>query len=265
MRFSSLHNHTVYSDGVGTIKENIESAISKNMLSIGFSDHSFTDCDTSYCMKKQDYDNYLAEISAAKQEYKDIIPIYAGIEMDFFSEINRNSFDYIIASVHYIIRDGICYPVDHSAKQQQDCIEDAFGGNVYDMAKCYFDMVAEHAARNKPDIIGHFDVINKFSLMPEDDKYLQIAFDAMTETAKYCNVFEINTGAISRGIRKQPYPSKELLKHLLSLGGKVVINADSHDPKNLDCFFNESVDILREVGFNSFGVFNGNGFDKIII
>lgn len=265
MRFSSLHNHTVYSDGIGTIKENIESAISKNLLSIGISDHSFTACDTSYCMKKEDYDNYLAEIAKLKQEYKDKIPVFAGIEMDYFSEIDREKFDYVIASVHYIIKDGICYPVDHSAKQQQDCIIDAFGGNVYDMAKCYYDMVVEHAVRNKPDIIGHFDVINKFSLMPEDDKYLENAKQAMDEIIKHCNIFEINTGAIARGYRKEPYPSRELLEHLLSIGGKVVINADSHNPKNLDYFFNESVEILKNVGFTSYCVFNDRGFEDIKI
>lgn len=265
MRFSSLHNHTVFSDGVGTVKENIESAISKNLLSIGFSDHSFTACDTSYCMKLEDYDKYLAEIAAAKQEYKDIIPIYSGIEMDYFSEIDRSKFDYVIASVHYIIKNNICYPVDHSAKQQQDCIEDAFGGNIYDMAKFYFESVVDHVHRNKPDIIGHFDVLAKFSLMPEDEKYFDIAKAAMTEAAKYCDVFEINTGAISRGYRTDPYPDKVLLKHLLSLRGKVVINADSHNPKNLDCHFVESAQLLKEVGFKSHYVFNGKNFDEIKI
>ncbi len=56
MRFSNLHTHTTFSDGVGTVRENIESAIAKNMLSLGFSDHSFTACDTSYCMKLEDYE-----------------------------------------------------------------------------------------------------------------------------------------------------------------------------------------------------------------
>lgn len=265
MRFSNLHNHTVYSDGIGTVRENIESAISKNMLSIGFSDHSFTACDTSYCMKLEDYDRYLSDIAAAKEEYKDIIPVYAGIELDCYSEIDRSKFDYIIASVHYIIKDNICYPVDHSAKQQLDCIEDAFGGDVYAMAEYYYNSVVEHVAACKPDIIGHFDVISKFGLMPEDDKYFKIASDAMSEAAKSCDMFEINTGAIARGYKTAPYPHKELLKHLHKIGSKVCINADSHNPEHLDLFFNESVEILREVGFGSFYVFNGKGFDEIKI
>lgn len=266
MRFSNLHTHTTYSDGVGTVRENIESAISKNMLSLGFSDHSYTACDTSYCMKLSDYDKYLSEIENMKKEYKDKLPIYTGLEKDYYSEIDRSCFDYIIASVHYIIRNGICYPIDHSGKQQMDCVADAFGGNVYDMAKCFFDMVAEQAAKVKPDVIGHFDVINKFSLMPEnEDKFINIAMDSMKETIKHCKCFEINTGAVANGYRKNPYPNKVLLELLLNLGGEVVIDSDSHKPANLDFYFKESVNLLKDVGFHHFCVFDGNGFDKINI
>ena len=59
---------------------------------------------------------------------------------------------------------------------------------------------------------GHFDVITKFSLMPEaDDAYRTIAADALKEVLKICPYIEMNTGAISRGWRKTPYPASYLL------------------------------------------------------
>ena len=264
MRFSNLHTHTTFSDGKGTVRENIESAIAKNMLSLGFSDHSFTACDTSYCMKLSDYERYCAEVRALAAEYREKLPVYLGLEKDYYSEIDRGMFDYVIASVHYIVKGGVCYPIDHSRKQQEDCIAEVFGGNILDMAKCYYEMVAEHAALVKPDVIGHFDVLNKFSIMPEaDDRYMRIAEDAMKEAFKHCPRFEINTGGISRGWRKDPYPSLYLLELLHLLGGEVVINSDSHHPDNLDFYFNESAAILKKAGFESYSVFNGKGFDKI--
>lgn len=266
MRFSNLHTHTTFSDGKGTVRENIESAIKKNMLSLGFSDHSFTACDTSYCMKLEDYEKYCNEINALKEEYKDKLPVFLGMEKDYYSEIDKNLFDYVIASVHYIVSGGVCYPIDHSRKQQEDCINEVFHGNVLDMAKCYYGMVAEHAALCKPDVIGHFDVLNKFSIMPEtDDRYIYIAEEAMKEAFKHCPRFELNTGGISRGWRKDPYPSVNLLELLRDLGGEVVINSDSHHPDNLDFFFNESAEILRRAGYKTFSVFNGKGFDKILL
>lgn len=266
MRFSNLHTHSTYSDGKGTLRENVESALKKNMLSLGFSDHSFTECDPSYCMKLSDYEAYAKEARALIDEYKDRIPLFLGIEKDYYSQIDKSVYDYVIASVHYIVKDGICYPIDHSRIQQQECIRDAFGGNIFDMAQCYYDMVAEHVSEVKPTVVGHFDVLNKFSIMPEgDDKYIRMTVDAMTECAKYCKYFEVNTGGISRGWRKDPYPSDYLLKHLLDLGGEVVINSDSHHPDNLDFYFNESVELIRSVGYDHFCVFNGKDFDKIKI
>lgn len=264
MRFSNLHTHTTFSDGAGTVRENIESAIAKNMLSLGFSDHSFTACDTSYCMKLSDYSAYRREVNAMKSEYEGRIPVFLGMEKDYYSEIDNSEYDYVIASVHYIVHKGVCYPIDHSRIQQEDCIREVFGGDVLSMAKCYYDMVAEHASLAKPTVIGHFDVLNKFSIMPEDDeRYRKITLDAMDEAAKYCKCFEVNTGGISRGWRKNPYPNDYLLKHLLEIGGEVVINSDSHHPNNLDFYFEESAEILKNVGFKHFCVFNGQGFDKI--
>ena len=143
MRYSNIHNHTTFSDGKHTMEENVLSAIEKNMLSLGFSDHSFTACDTSYCMKEEDYSAYLQPICQLKEAYTDKLSIFAGMELDYYSELDASDYDYIIASVHYIVKDGICYPIDHSPEQQTDCIEHAFDGDALAMAQCYFDMLCE--------------------------------------------------------------------------------------------------------------------------
>ena len=266
MRYSNLHNHTTFSDGKHTVEENILSAIEKDMLSLGFSDHSFTACDTSYCMKPEQYDEYLKTIAEMKKKYEDRIPIYTGIELDYYSQVDREQFDYIIASVHYIIRNGVTYPIDHSLRQQQECIRDAFGGSVLDMVKAYFDTITEHVIRTKPHCVGHFDVITKFSIMPEDDDaYRQIAASALKEILKHCSYVEMNTGAIAKGWRKTPYPECYLLDTLRENGGEVLLGADSHDKNNLIFHFDEAAELLKEYGFDHINVFNGTGFDKMAI
>ena len=47
MRYVNLHNHSTFSDGRHTPEEIVLAAIEKNMLGIGFSDHSYTDFDPS--------------------------------------------------------------------------------------------------------------------------------------------------------------------------------------------------------------------------
>lgn len=264
MRYSNLHNHSTFSDGKHTLEENVLSALEKNMLSLGFSDHSFTACDTSYCMKQEQYGAYLQAIAELKARYADRIPLYAGMELDYYSDFAPEQYDYFLCSVHYIIKNGVTYPIDHTPQQQLECIRDAFGGSVLDMAKCYYDMLTEHVARWKPTFVGHFDVITKFSLMPEaDEAYRAIAAEALKEILKHCSYVEMNTGAISRGWRKVPYLNPELLAVLKENGGKVLLGADSHDKNNLTFFFDECVQILKQNNIRTLSVFNGTGFNEM--
>ena len=266
MRYSNLHTHSVFSDGKHTLEENVLSAIEKGMCSLGFSDHSHTDCDLSYCMKTEQYDAYLQEIARLKKAYAHQIPLYAGLELDAYSQCDRERFDYLIASVHYLVLDGVCHPIDHSAQQQLDCMAQGFDGNVLAMAKAYYDLLTAHVEKTKPTFVGHFDVITKFSLMPvEDLKYQQIAGEALERVLRTCPYVEMNTGAISRGVRKTPYPSPELLEILRDKGGEVVLGSDSHHRDNLIFGFDGCVQTLKQMGFDHISVFNGKGFDPVEI
>ena len=226
MRYTNLHTHTNFSDGAHSVAENVASAVDKNMLSLGFSDHSYTACDPLYCMKPAQYEAYLQTLEAAKKDSP--IPIYAGLELDAYSDDDTSVFDYILASAHYIVKDGVCHPIDHSPAQQQTCMRDAFGGSVLDMAKCYFDILGEHVA-------------------------------------KICPYIEMNTGAISRGWRKTPYPGSYLLEVVKENGGHMVLGSDSHNLNNLTFHFDESVELLRQAGIDHIAVFNGKGFDHTAI
>ncbi len=264
MKYSNLHTHSTFSDGKGTPLANVQSAINFGMESLGFSDHSFTACDPSYCMKEENYPAYIREITALKGQFKGVLPIFLGLEKDYYSVGDDSVFDYIIASVHYICKNGKCYPIDHSAKQQIECAEEVFGGSFVDLAKCYFDMLTEHVAKTKPTLIGHFDVITKFSLMPEEDeRYLAIANQALKECLKLCPYIEMNTGGISRGWRKDPYPNRYLLQTVKDCGGKVVLSSDSHAPENLIYDFDRCCTLLKQANINEIWQFNGRDYNKI--
>lgn len=266
MQYVNLHNHTVYSDGVNTMEENVESAIEKGMYALGFSDHSYTPCDESYCMMPEDYSVYLQELSRLKEKYRDKLRIYAGLELDYYSVPDFAAFDYCLASVHYMVRNGRTYAIDHSLAQQEKCCEEVFGGDRLSMAKYYYDQLTEHVKRCKPTFVGHFDVITKFSYMPEEaPRYQEIAANALQEIVKICPYIEVNTGAIARKCRTTPYPARFLLERMLSLGAKPVLGSDSHQKENLTFWFDEAVELLKEVGFTHIARFEGDGFKDIAI
>ena len=266
MRFSNFHTHTCFSDGKNTPEEVVLSAIDKGFSAIGFSDHSETQCDLSYCMKLADYPAYFKTVNALKEKYKDKIDVLLGLELDYESEIIREGLDYTIGSVHYICAKGECHPIDHSLAQQEHCIEVLCGGDPLEMAKRYYDILVEHITRCRPTIIGHFDVITKFGIFDNpSDRYIDVARDALDAAMQVCPIVEMNTGAISRKKRDLPYPADFLLRRVKENGGEIILSADSHAADTIDCFFPQSVEILRGLGFDHIVSMSKNGFVRVDI
>ena len=266
MQYVNLHNHSTYSDGQFSMEDNVKSAIEKGMLALGFSDHSYTPCDESYCMMSQDYTAYLQEIKGLKEKYRGKIALYAGIELDYDSNPDTTAFDYCLASVHYIVREGKTYPIDHSLPQQVRCCRELFDGDKLAMARCYYGQLVDHVKRCKPTFVGHFDVIAKFSYMPEEDpEYQEIASRALEEIVKVCPYIEVNTGAIARKCKDTPYPARFLMEKMLALGAKPVLGSDRHHKDNLIFWFDEAVALLKDVGFTHISRFEGNGFTDVEI
>ena len=260
MRYSDLHTHTVFSDGIHTMEENVRAAQAQQMLYIGFSDHSHTPCDLSYCMHKERYGAYLREAERWKRESE--IPVYIGLELDANSRDDVSVYDYIIASAHYVFSKGVCYPVDHAPELLEACIREGFGGNVLEMAKCYFETLCEHVAKVRPTFVGHFDVLTKFSMIPEEETgYLELAQTYLKEVIRLCPYLELNLGAMAKGWRQTPYPAEYLLDTVRSSGGKLLLSSDSHRTEHLTYRFDEAVALLRKSGFDCIHVFNGDGFE----
>ena len=111
-----FHIHTTFCDGTDSAEDIVREAIRKKMKRLGFSGHSYTFFDESYCMSKSGTEEYKAEINRLKEEYRADIDILCGIEQDFYSKEPTDGYDYVIGSVHYIKKNGEYFPVDESAE-----------------------------------------------------------------------------------------------------------------------------------------------------
>ena len=60
---------------------------------------------------------------------------------------------------------------------------------------------------------------------------------AMEKLVAAGKIFEVNTGAISRGYRTTPYPSAQWLRLLREMGGRVTVSADAHHKSGVTCAF----------------------------
>jgi histidinol-phosphatase (PHP family) len=234
------------------VEEVVLSALAQGFDAIGFSGHGFTEFDYTYCM--MDMDAYLAEVRRVQEKYKNDIEVYAGVEEDAACPMTRGKFDYIIGSSHYFHVDHVYYPVDSNYECMQKCIE-VYGGNALRMAEDYYSAFCTYINAYRPDIIGHFDLLTKFDeqhpFFLANPAYTAIASRYVREAAKSGSVFEVNTGAISRGYRTTPYPHVDLLHVLKTEGARVMLTSDSHRADTIACAFDEARALLREVGFRS--------------
>ncbi len=264
---SNFHTHSKLCDGADTLEEMALEAINKGFTDLGFSGHGYTAFDLSYCMSLTDTEEYIKTINNLKKKYEDSINIYCGIEKDYYSDESNAPFDYVIGSVHYILKDGVYYPIDSSPEGFKTLIE-AFGGNYIECCKQFFHTAADVVAKTECDIIGHFDLISKyfaifgFEITPQYLDFAQEAVDALIPCGK---PFEINTGAIARGIKHGIYPSIDILKMIYKKGGRITLNSDCHNKNFLDCYFEESLKIAKEIGFKSIISRHGDTFKEFCI
>lgn len=267
-----LHTHTTFCDGKNTAEEMALWAISLGLETIGFSGHSPLDIEGTreWCILKEEMGKYRGEILRLKEKYKDKINILFGIEQDSFSAPVDMDFDYKIGSVHYVKKGEkhIAVDLDYTALMRE--IDECFGGDIMAFVADYYALCANVVEMTRCDIVGHFDLITKFnekySYIAEDDKkYRSIALSALDAVMENDVMIEINTGAISRGYRKTPYPSRFILERIAQKGGKVVLNSDSHSTKGLLCAFEDSVEYARSCGVRELWVYRKDGFVPLSI
>ena len=261
---SNLHTHTTFCDGRDAAEAVVLSAIDKGFCSLGFSGHAPTVPPCSCDIK--DLAGYKAEILRLREKYKKDIEIYLGIEEDAVTPVNRSDFDYIIGSNHFYIIGGKFVSVDSTPENFKRCLE-LFGGNPLALAENYFEGFCRYIKARRPDIIGHFDLLTKFdenenSMFLQNPEYHALAEKYLRQALSADCMFEVNTGAISRGWRTAPYPHEKLLHVMKKEGARLVLNADSHAADTIDCHFAESKALLRDIGFNYTYILYGGEFIK---
>lgn len=261
MILSDFHTHTTFGDGKNTAEEMLCHAISMGLSEFGFAEHACGDND--YSMTKEGTLLYRKEIARLKEAYGDKIHILCGIELDADACDSAEHYDYAIASVHHMTVGGKDYAVDLSPQETSRMIREGFGGNTDSCAEAYYEKLTDFALRSGADIVGHFDLLTKFRDVgvpfDEDSPRYRAAWNAALSALHDKIVFEINTGAISRGYRTTPYPAPPILKTLGKLGGRVVLSGDAHSCAAICAHFDKAEVLLRECGFQKAGFTDREG------
>ncbi|MBQ8001505.1 MAG: histidinol-phosphatase [Ruminococcus sp.] len=252
MILRDYHVHTHLCDGSSTPEETVLSAIEKGLATLGFSGHNTLE-NEDWCMSPEGITEYKKEIRRLKEKYRDKIEILCGIEQDYYSP-SALGYDYIIGSVHCLkVSEGLA-SLDDTAEKLRYAVDKYFGGDSLSLAEEYFRTVADVKTKTGALIVGHFDLIEKFSdtdplFDTSHPRYIKAAEEAIDRLVAEGAIFEVNTGAMVRGYRQVPYPASPLLGMMQKKGADVILTSDCHDAKNLCFAFDKALELIKGCGF----------------
>ena len=92
-----------------------------------------------------------------------MLDIFLGLEQDCCSPPPGEGWDYLIGSVHQVLRDGVPLSVDESEPVLLRNAAGYYGGDLLAFAEDYYRLVGDVAERTGCQIVGHFDLIAKFN------------------------------------------------------------------------------------------------------
>ena len=259
---SNAHTHSRWCDGLDAIPDMVEAARALGFVSLGFSSHARQGFDPAYSMAPDAQAGYFAELRALQGE-PGLPRLWAGLELDALAhpDCRREAFacaDYVIGSAHYLCESysGVPVAVDGDPVLLRRYVDEVYHGDGLAMARDYFAIEVKALLRDRPQIIGHFDLLRKYaarlSLFDEaDPAYRRLALSALEQAFPCGGVLEINTGGMARGYLTTPYPTLELLCAWRELGGSITLTSDCHDRRYLAHAFPEAAALARQAGFRT--------------
>ncbi|MDE7244532.1 MAG: histidinol-phosphatase [Oscillospiraceae bacterium] len=268
MYLQNLHTHTVFGDGKDTVEGMVQGALRSGCVSLGFSEHSHLPAAADpdgYTMRPEETPVYRDEVLQMQEKYAGKLEIFLGLEQDIDSILPQNSYDYLIGSVHGVWKDGIYLPVDESRDVFAGVTEEHYNGDFLAFAQDYYRREAEVCGRTKCQIAGHFDLVTKFNeggcfFDESDARYRNAALEALEVLLQQDLIFEVNTGAMSRGYRTVPYPAPMFLKFICEKNGRICITSDSHSADTIIHAFDQARELARSCGFRETAVLTKTGF-----
>ena len=252
MSFNNFHMHTKYCDGANSLKEMAASALALGCREIGFSGHSWLEFDPMWTMEPDATVRYRETVSALKEDYEGQMKIFLGIEQDYCSDTgDLPLYEYVIGGGHCVFKDGNYISVDCDAETQRRGVEEWYAGDAMSFVEDYYKLVGDLYAKTGCDIVAHFDLITKFIERDDlidvtDQRYIKAQNDALERLLETPAVFEINTGAISRGYRTSPYPSASGVAQVAKANKPVVLSSDSHAAGTILFGFEEAMHLVNK-------------------
>ena len=259
MELFDNHNHSQFSfDGSRTsIEASARAAMSAGLKGMCFSDH----CDHYVPPMKASFEDLKPEYFNIPQQQAEIrrvqeilgkdIRLLKGIEIGMYEEcheeirqvLQENSFDQVIASVHYIERTDPYYGEYYDDKEWKE----AYG-------KYLETIYREMTWLEDFDIMGHYDYIVRYAPYSKTSILYRDFSDTFDEMFRYLihegKALEINTKSYEGHRGRIVELDHNILIRYREMGGEIIsLGSDSHEPSRVGAGFLHHAALLKSLGF----------------
>jgi histidinol-phosphatase (PHP family) len=148
------HTHTVRcGHAYGTVEEYIESAISKKIREIGFSDHApMPEAEREgYTMSVNEVEPYISSLEEHRGRHEGTIAVRIGFEVDYPLLGSFPDRYFTDARIDYLI--GSCHFIDGWAFDHPDYIDEYGKRDIDDIYENYFSIMESLAASRLFDVV----------------------------------------------------------------------------------------------------------------
>lgn len=273
MNYFNLHTHSHFCDGKEAPEAYVNRAIELGFHTLGFSSHAPVPFENKFALREERLEEYFQTIRNLQSKYKNQIKILLSLEIDFIPGITKDfaefvkagDLDYTIGGIHLIKKKGIeeLWFIDGPLQERYDeGLQKLFNGHGRQGVEAYYQQVLEMIATQKPDIIAHFDKIkmhNKNRYFSEEEGwYKDLVWKVLKYVAAETNcIIEVNTRGLYKKRAETYFPSPEIMEQIHHLKIPITLNSDAHHPDELDKFFPEALETLKDIGFKELVYFEG--------
>jgi histidinol-phosphatase (PHP family) len=198
----------------------------------------------------EEYDQYLAEISATRAAWHGLLDLRRGLEADYAPGLEeflpgllvQAPLDIVLGSVH---------------PQFPEYWERYFEGDPVAFQRTYFVHLAQAAESGFFDALTHADLVRE--LFPDTWDYQQLRPEilrSLDRIARTGVAMEVNTSSLRRHFA-EPSPGPEMLREMAARGIPIILSSDAHAPGRVGDRFAHMLDLLAELGFQRISHFLG--------
>lgn len=240
----NMHTHTIRCQHAkGEEREYVEKAIKAGFEVLGFSDHAPYVFENAYVspirMRLDELEGYVDTVLSLKQEYKNEIELYCGLEMEYFpklfhrtmEEIDKYPIDYMILGQHFY-------------DDEESWIGPKRPWSDEEHLELYVKRILDGLATERFLYVAHPDIM---CYTGDIEIYRKYMGKIVQELKKRHMPIEVNVNGFRDGLH---YPNPEFIRLGVEYGSDFVIGVDAHNPKELLDFetYKACIQLVKKAG-----------------